>query len=179
MADLFGRWVPSEWIQAVLDTVAASPQWNFLFLTKFPKRFAEFSFSDNCWVGTTVDCQARVTAAEEAFVGVKAKVKWLSIEPMLEPLTFKRLDLFQWVVIGGSSEQQSPPSPEWRVPLEWWLPLHLEAKRLGLEVYHKTNLFRRELSFPGRRDPAPDRAPREFDYLKAKTSDAVVLGEQA
>src|SRR5262249_19820369 len=40
MADLFGRWVPREWIEAVLDSVRAAPQWNFLFLTKFPKRMA-------------------------------------------------------------------------------------------------------------------------------------------
>jgi protein gp37 len=44
MADLFGKWVPAEWIQAVLDVARANPQWNFLFLTKFPIRMAEFDF---------------------------------------------------------------------------------------------------------------------------------------
>src|SRR5262245_47723476 len=34
MADLFGRWVPAEWIEAVLTEIRAAPQWNFLFLTK-------------------------------------------------------------------------------------------------------------------------------------------------
>ncbi len=34
MADLFGKWVPQEWIDAVLEEVRAAPQWNFLFLTK-------------------------------------------------------------------------------------------------------------------------------------------------
>jgi ParB-like chromosome segregation protein Spo0J len=33
MADLFGRWVPREWIEAVLQVVADNSQWNFLFLT--------------------------------------------------------------------------------------------------------------------------------------------------
>ena len=45
MADLFGRWVPAEWIERVLTEVAANPQWNFLFLTKFPKRMSEFKDS--------------------------------------------------------------------------------------------------------------------------------------
>ena len=49
MADLFGKWVPSAWIQAVLDQCAKSPQWNYLFLSKFPQRMAEFEFPDNAW----------------------------------------------------------------------------------------------------------------------------------
>jgi len=38
MADLFGEWVPQEWIDAVLEAVRAAPLWNFLFLTKNPAR---------------------------------------------------------------------------------------------------------------------------------------------
>jgi len=30
MADLFGRWVPDEWIKKVLAVAAANEQWNFL-----------------------------------------------------------------------------------------------------------------------------------------------------
>ena len=86
MADLFGRWVPGEWIERILATVAANPQWNFLFLTKFPKRMSEFVIPPNAWMGTTVDLQARVANAEKVFEKVKASVRWLSIEPMLEPL---------------------------------------------------------------------------------------------
>jgi protein gp37 len=95
MADLFGRWVPAEWIEAVLAEVRAAPQWNFLFLTKFPIRMAEFDFPGNAWVGTTVDCQARVAAAEKAFRKVRAGVKWLSVEPLIERLKFTDLGAFQ------------------------------------------------------------------------------------
>jgi len=149
MGDLFGKWVPVEWITSVLDVVEKSPQWNFLFLTKNPKRYSQFSFPKNAWVGTTVDCQSRVAAAERAFENVDAKVKWLSVEPMLTPLKFSRLDLFRWLVIGGASH--SAKTPEWRVPADWWAPLHAEARALGLRVYHKTNLYSRslELDFPG------------------------------
>jgi protein gp37 len=63
MADRFGRWVPRAWIEAVLAEVRANPQWNFLFLTKFPLRYAEFEFPDNAWLGTTVDAQARIANA--------------------------------------------------------------------------------------------------------------------
>jgi len=42
VTDLFGRWVPEEWIDAVLGVAKQASQWEFLMLTKFPKRMAEF-----------------------------------------------------------------------------------------------------------------------------------------
>jgi|GEM_PF-843329 len=176
MADLFGRWVPAEWIAAVLDAVKAAPQWNFLFLTKFPRRYAEFSpFPDNAWIGTTVDCQARVKNAEAAFASVQASVKWLSVEPMIEPLEFTRLNLFNWIVLGGASA--STQTPEWRVPWEWWSPLKQTALRNGLQVYEKTNLYYRERSFPGVPRDVPEKAPEALHYLKRKTKDDLLHGE--
>jgi len=109
MADIFGRWVPQAWIEAVLAQVRAAPEWNFLFLTKFPNRMAEFDDPENAWLGTTVDLQAREANAEKAFAQVHAKVKWLSVEPMLEPLQFARLELFNWIVIGGASASSQTP----------------------------------------------------------------------
>lgn len=176
MADLFGRWVPAEWIDAVLAQVRANPQWNFLFLTKFPKRLVEFDFPDNAWVGTTVDCQARVKAAEAAFAKVRASVKWLSVEPMIEPLQFSRLDLFQWVVIGGASP--STQTPVWHVPVDWWAPLYLQARSLGLQVYLKSNLYERERGYPGAELAPVLAAPAKFIYLKTKTRDDIEHGER-
>ena len=147
MADLFGKWVPREWIDAVLQSVNTNPQWNFLFLTKFPQRLAEFEFPDNAWVGTTVDAQARVKVAEKAFAQVKAKVRWLSLEPLLEPLQFERLDLFDWLVIGGASP--SNETPGWHPPLEWVADLEHQARAAGVRVYHKTNLYERRREYPG------------------------------
>jgi ParB/RepB/Spo0J family partition protein len=166
MADLFGRWVPAEWIEAVLQTVRSNPQWNFLFLTKFPKRMSEFNIPSNAWMGTTVDLQARVSNAESAFAKVTAGVRWLSVEPMLEPLKFKRLDLFQWIVIGGSS--RSSQTPEWKPPFEWIADLTRQAKEAGVKVYHKTNLLGSrllELPFDAPIIADPSRAPEVFHYL--------------
>jgi protein gp37 len=169
MADLFGRWVPSEWIEAVLDAVrAADPRWNFLFLTKFPIRMAEFAFPDNAWVGTTVDCQARVANAEKAFRKVKAGVKWLSCEPLLGPLKFGDLGAFDWVVLGGASK--SSDTPEWRPPRRWVVDLEHEAWRAGCKVYEKTNLYPADVGasrvreYPGIDVPEPE-LPEALRYL--------------
>lgn len=167
MADLFGRWVPAEWIEAVLDQVRANPQWNFLFLTKFPQRLAEFHFPNNAWLGTTVDCQARVKSAEAAFCKLREEGSggfwWLSLEPLIEPLQFTSLNLFDWVVIGGSS--RSTQTPEWRPPRAWINRLEEQAWQSGCMVYEKTNLLRRIRQFPGQQDDEPQQAPAEFHYL--------------
>jgi ParB/RepB/Spo0J family partition protein len=174
MADMFGQWVPTEWIETILDTVRENPQWNFLFLTKFPIRMAEFEYPDNAWLGTTVDLQARVKNAERAMRKVKAKVKWLSLEPLLEPLQFEDFSAFNWIVVGGASpvrEASTGPTPEWRPPRRWVWDLTSKAMEAGCLVYHKTNLNNERLKmFPNDPNPLqnePVAAPAVFQYLKA------------
>lgn len=166
MADMFGRWVPAEWIEAVLRSCSEAPDWNFLCLTKFPKRMAEFDIPPNAWMGTSVDLQARVRAAEEAFAKVPSKVRWLSCEPLIEPLKFKHLDRFHWIVIGGASASDN--TPDWRPPFEWITDLVRQARDVGLKVYFKTNLLRSrilELPFDAPIKADPIEAPAVFQYL--------------
>ena len=165
MADLFGGWVPEQWIKAVLDSVADAPKWNFLFLTKFPVRLSAFEFPDNAWVGTSVDCQARVANAETAFTKVRAKVKWLSCEPLIEPLDFRDLSIFQWMVIGGASA--STQTPAWKPPRQWVDDLSGAAWKAGCQVYEKDNLLRRWRQYPGHSDDPSAIAPAPFHFLPA------------
>jgi protein gp37 len=137
MADLFGRWVPQEWIDAVFDSCRESPQWNYLFLTKFPQRYSGLRFPETSWVGTTVDEQKRVANAEKAFRKIKVPVKWLSVEPMREPLQFTDLSMFDWVVIGGQSK--SSGAPQFFPPFHWVNDLIHDAHRAGCKVYCKPN----------------------------------------
>jgi len=140
MTDVFGRWVPDEWIRRTIGVVKECSQWNFLFLTKFPQRVHEYEtdLPSNAWMGTTVDCQQRVDNAEKAFAKMSGGTKWLSIEPMLTPLQFSRLDLFDWIVIGGASK--STKTPDWKPPFDWIADLHMQARDNGCKVYHKDNL---------------------------------------
>ena len=153
MADLFGKWVPDEWIQQVFGRVKVHPEWNFLFLTKFPQRLQEVceslgGFPDNAWVGCTVDAQARVATAERAFQHIKAKVRWLSVEPMRERLTFKALDMFDWVVIGGQTASYYNNTPAFQPAWEWVEHLWTQARQAGVKVYWKENLTVRPKETP-------------------------------
>ena len=167
MSDLFGQWVPKDWIESTIEMARRNPGWNFLTLTKFPQRAAEFEFPDNWWMGTTVDAQARVANAEKAFAKIRCGTKWLSVEPLLEPLTFSRLDLFQWIVIGGASV--SKKTPEWVPDIDWIVDLHAAARRAKLRIYYKTNCGMmddlRVREFPWSEHQRKE-LPKAFRYLK-------------
>lgn len=100
---------------------------------------SEFDIPKNAWMGTSVDLQVRVKNAEDAFSRVESGVRWLSVEPLLEPLKFNHLDRFDWVVIGGASS--SSKTPAWFPPVEWIFDLVNQARDAGCRVYMKSNLF--------------------------------------
>lgn len=145
MADLWGNWVPSEIIRLVLREIVEQDQWTYLLLTKFPARYEEFAteLPVNTWVGTSVDQQHAVHRAQKAFKKLcdagHQGVRWLSVEPMLERLTFDSLEMFDWVVIGGAS--RSAQTAEFRPPFDWIVDLYQQARAAGCKVYFKTNLL--------------------------------------
>ena len=146
MADLFGNWVEKSWIDKVLDAVQKAPEWNFLFLTKNPKRLVDIEWPLNAWVGTTVDRQSRVSQAEQAFKDINATVKFVSCEPLLEELKFSNMSVFNWLIVGGRSKntQGSASQPDW----SWVDSLYNQARDAGLKVYFKPNLTVRPMEYP-------------------------------
>ena len=146
MADLFGEWVPQDWIDAVLNAVRETHQWIYVFLTKNPGRMIDIDWPDNVWVGATVDCQARVRPTEETFRQVVAPVRFVSCEPFLEPIEFSSMELFDWVIIGGRSK--STGAPAFQPDRLWVEDLVVQARHCGCSVYFKTNLTVRPREYP-------------------------------
>jgi len=144
MADLYGRWVPDEWIERVHDSMLSSPHWQYITLTKFPGRYVGLEMPPGAWVGTSVDEQKRVRIAEDAFREIDGvKVRWLSLEPLLEPLTFTDLSMFDWIVIGAQTETRQPTGvvPAFAPPLEWVSRIVAQAHEAGCRVHCKPNLM--------------------------------------
>jgi protein gp37 len=116
MADLFGEWVPWEWIEAVLGIVQACSWHTFIFLTKDPKRLAEFNpWPENCWVGATATNNVDKEKAIFQFSMVEAKVKFLSLEPLLGPVQINRRDRhLNWVIVGAMTGPRAvKPEAQW------------------------------------------------------------------
>ena len=148
MADLFGDWVPQKWIDKVMAAVREAPSWNFLFLTKNPKRLVEIDWPENAWAGATVDSQARVRPTIAAMKKVKAKVRFVSCEPLLAELKFPTMKCFDWVIIGAQSSHGS--LPEFQPEVSWVNSLIDQAHDSGCEVYCKPNLRWSMREYPGR-----------------------------
>jgi protein gp37 len=94
MGDLFGDWVPVEWIEKVIEAIKLSPTSHFLFLTKNPKRYFEFyrMFPENIVLGVTIESnrsypefsKAPSYANRTLLIDVPWKHKLVSIEPILD-----------------------------------------------------------------------------------------------
>ena len=145
MGDLYGKWVPDEWIGQVHAKMLANQQWEYLMLTKFPQRYVGLQFPPTAWLGTTVDEQYRVKIAEEAFRKISGvRVKWLSLEPLRQPLEFTDMSMFDWVVIGAQSATEQPGIgrvPEFSPPFEWVMRIVAQAREAGCRIYMKPNLL--------------------------------------
>lgn len=145
MADLYGKWVPREWIEEVHAACIANPQWEYLFLTKFPSRYLDVELPPTAWVGTSVDTQRRVNIAEQSFRRISGvRVKWLSLEPLLEPLVFTDIGAFDWIVIGSQTRTVQPGGEvvaEFAPPFDWVANIVRQAREANVPVYLKPNLL--------------------------------------
>lgn len=120
MADMFGDWVPEEWIKEVFEACKAAPQHNYIFLTKNPARYLKLERSgimphnDNMWFGTSVTNPNMWYA----WFGGDRKFHWfLSIEPLLADMGKTGMESVpEWVIIGaetGNRKEKVVPEKSW------------------------------------------------------------------
>lgn len=115
MSDLFHEDVPLSFIQKVFKTIADTPHHTYQILTKRSERLRELSdeleWSSNLWMGVSVEGRKykyRINDLRKT----GAKVKFLSLEPLLEPLGRMNLRRIHWVIVGGESGPNARPIEE-------------------------------------------------------------------
>ena len=143
MADLFGEWVPGEWIQKVIAATKAAPGFEYLFLTKNPKRYLQVDMPNTAWAGATIDRQSKAQEIIGELRKVKrAGVRWVSFEPLHEPISadFSGID---WVVVGARSgtSQQGKRVPGFAPNFEWVMSIVEQARKANCSIYLKANLL--------------------------------------
>jgi len=117
MSDLFHKDVPVEFIQRVFNTMERASHHRFQVLTKRPERVLELSsllpWPSNIWMGTSVENERYVTRIE-LLRQTGAKIKFLSLEPLLGPLANLDLRRIDWAIVGGESGPGARPmNPSW------------------------------------------------------------------
>jgi protein gp37 len=112
MSDLFHKDVPDDFILDVFSTMRQARQHQYQILTKRDERLAELSpelcWLENIWMGVTVeaaDYKYRIDYLR--YTG--AKIKFLSLEPLLGDLGELNLDEIGWVIVGGESGPGARP----------------------------------------------------------------------
>jgi protein gp37 len=146
MADLFGKWVPDKWIKSVFDAAIESPEWEYLFLTKWPKRYAMLTDLPKAWFGASIIKEGdveRVTKDMTSFDVHAGIVRWVSLEPMLEPIVFGDLSWCDLVVIGAQTSTRQPDGfvDAFSPPFEWVADVVAQCRAAGVPYYLKPNLL--------------------------------------
>ncbi len=137
MADLFGEWVPEEWIEEVFVACENAPQHNYLFLTKNPKRYEKLLdkyMPSNMWFGWS---QTGPMGDRTIFTTHHSVKIFVSIEPLLEPFTEFHIRGVEWVIIGAETGRRRNKVVPKR---EWIEDIVNECKKNEIPVFMKSSL---------------------------------------
>lgn len=148
--ELFGDWVKPEWMASILGWVKTDIGiHSYIFLTKRPENLARWSpFPPNCWVGVSATNAEMLYDALDNLRKIKATVKFISFEPLLERVNggecddTYRLDGLQeagigWVIIG----QQTPVSEKTRPNPDWIREIITSCNAANIPVFIKDNII--------------------------------------
>ncbi len=112
MSDLFNKEVPISFIKKVFHTMNHCPQHQFQILTKRAERLEQISsqlqWTDNIWMGVSVENENYKSRIKN-LLKTEAKIKFLSLEPLLGPLPRISLKGIDWVIVGGESGSKARP----------------------------------------------------------------------
>jgi protein gp37 len=157
MSDLFHDQVPDEFIVEVFARMWWAPQHTFQLLTKrhgrmrslvprieqhLQQRESDLALLDhptpltwplpNLWLGVSVEDQKRADLRIPALLDTPAAVRWLSMEPLLGPVTLVDRVWIDWVVVGGESGLASRP-----MQVDWARSLRDQCVDFGVPFFFK------------------------------------------
>ena len=135
MSDLFHKDVPLSFIQHVFDVMKRAHWHQFQVLTKRSERLAELSpyleWTDNIWMGISVETKDYIYRIDD-LRKTGAKIKFLSVEPLLGPLPKMNLKGINWVIVGGESGPGARPLEK-----EWVTGVHDQCQRAKVPFFFK------------------------------------------
>jgi len=103
MGDMWGEWIPKEWIEKVLKVLRSKASSNFFFLTKNPRRYHEFQegFTENMMLGATIETNrayklTRAPSPRERYEAMKS-LTWKHKAIVIEPILDFDLEFINWI----------------------------------------------------------------------------------
>ena len=135
MSDLFHEAVSEDYIRRVFDVMMRADWHVFQILTKRSERLAELAsnlpWPGNVWMGVSVE-DSRVMHRIADLQNVPAAVRFLSLEPLIGPLSEISLNGVHWVIVGGESGPRARPLKK-----EWVSSILRQCRSAGVPFFFK------------------------------------------
>ena len=135
MSDLFYERIPFEFIERVFTAMVEEKRHTFQVLTKRAARLRELAprlpWSANVWMGVSVEAEDYTVRIDD-LRATPARIKFLSLEPLLGPLPNLDLSGIQWAIIGGESGSGARPLAE-----DWARDLVAQCHTAGVAIFVK------------------------------------------
>lgn len=164
---------PDAW-----NVIRNTPQHTWLILTKRPERIAQClppdwgSGWDNVWLGITAENQVRIIERMSIFQNIPAKVKFLSIEPILSFIDLLDENVapmllfgsINWIIIGGESGNDNGKHKYRESNIQWYNLLVTQADYLHIPIFVKqlgTHLAK-QMGFKDRKGEVFEQLPKNL-----------------
>jgi len=143
MSDTF-HWKAPEWaVNKLFTMMNETKRHTFQILTKRPNHviaeYKHLDWTDNIWMGVSVEDTATLWRADDLIQWIPAKVKFISIEPLLEPIASIRpnrlgriLGKLDWVIVGGESGPRARPMQK-----KWATDIYKICKEVNTPFFFK------------------------------------------
>lgn len=135
MSDLFHKDISIEFIRKVFAVMNDNPNHVFQILTKRAERLyeihKELKWTHNIWMGVSVE-NDKVINRIDFLRKTKARVKFLSCEPLIGPLPKLNLRKIDWVIVGGESGHKPRP-----MEVDWVLNIQKQCEKADVRFFFK------------------------------------------
>jgi protein gp37 len=137
MSDLFQQAIDVSFVKRIWETMEQARWHSFQILTKRPDRMLEvlsggsFPTLPNVWLGTSVESEAYLRRVD-FLRQVPAHIRFVSFEPLLEPIIDPELGGIHWAIVGGESGPRARPMEAW-----WVEELHAACQRQQVAFFFK------------------------------------------
>ena len=140
MSDLFQPGIPDEYIEMVARVMATANWHTYQVLTKRSEKLQEMlagklkfaAEKENIWWGVSVEDRKYGLPRIDHLRAAPARVRFLSIEPLLEDLGEIDLSRISWVIVGGESGPGARPMKK-----EWVVSIRQQCREQRVPFFFK------------------------------------------
>lgn len=135
MSDLFHEKMPFDFLDEIFNIIESTPRHHYQILTKRARILEEY-FKDrkvpnNVWLGVTVESPENKERID-VLRAIDAKIRFISIEPLVADVGVLNFENIHWVIVGGESGNRARPMKE-----EWALNVKKQCEEQNVAFFFK------------------------------------------